>query len=332
MIRRYSRRAAVFFAALPLATLGVPAHAGARPVATASTAAADQTTVHYRSMRIDGAKMFYREAGPQNAPVLLLLHGFPTSSRMFRNLIPALADRYHIIAPDYPGFGQSEAPADFAYSFAHFAEMVDTLMTNLKLDRYALFVQDYGAPVGYRLALRHPERVTALIVQNGNAYTAGLSPFWDPIRAYWADGSEAHRNALRAGLTPAATQSQYYGGVADATRIDPEVWQADQHGLDRPGADRIMLDLFYDYRTNVALYPEFQAFFRNRRPPTLIAWGANDPIFPAAGAHAYLRDLPDAELHLLDSGHFALEDKGNEIAALMRDFLGRTHPAAPTGQ
>ena len=218
------------------------------------------------------------------------------------------------------------ARAAFSYSFARFAEVIDGLLTQLHAQRYALYVQDYGAPVGFRLALRHPERVTALVVQNGNAYDDGLSPFWEPLKAYWADGSPAHREAMRAGLTPAATRGQYVDGVADPTRVSPDTWAIDQALLDRPGTDEVMLDLFYDYRTNVALYPQFQAFFRSRRPPTLIVWGQRDVIFPAPGARAYLRDLPDAELHLLDTGHFALEDKGDEIAALMHDFLDRKLP------
>jgi pimeloyl-ACP methyl ester carboxylesterase len=244
---------------------------------------------------------------------------------MYRNLIPALAGRYHVIAPDYPGFGQSGTPdrKQFDYSFSRFADLIDELLVHLGVSRYALYVQDYGAPVGYRLALKHPERVSALVVQNGNAYDEGLRDFWKPIKAYWADGSPAHRNALRAGLTLAATKGQYLGGVRDPSRIDPDSWIHDQALLDRPGVDEIMLDLFKDYGTNVALYPQFQAFFRAHRPPTLIVWGKNDIIFPAEGARPYLRDLPQAELHLLDTGHFALEDKGDEIAALMLDFLAR---------
>jgi pimeloyl-ACP methyl ester carboxylesterase len=249
---------------------------------------------------------------------------------MFRNLIPALAGRYRVIAPDYPAFGHSPAPErkDFVYSFAHFAKLADGLLARLGIDRYALYVQDYGAPVGYRLALLHPERVSALVIQNGNAYDDGLSPFWDPIRAYWANPSKANRNTLRAGLTLEATRSQYVDGVRDPSQIDPDNWLIDQALLDRPGIDEIMLDLFRDYATNVTLYPQFQQFFRSRQPPALIIWGKNDAIFPAEGARAYLRDLPGAELHLLDSGHFALEDKGAEIAALMKDFLDRTLRAA----
>lgn len=290
-----------------------------------SAVRAESAVTRHLTVKVDGIDIFYREAGPADAPTVLLLHGFPTSSHMFRNLIPALADRYHVIAPDYPGFGQSGTPdrKDFKYSFARFAELMDGLLNQLGVKRYALFVQDYGAPVGYRLALEHPERVSALVVQNGNAYEEGLKEFWIPIKAYWADGSNEHRNALRAGLTLAATKSQYVDGVRDASRIAPDNWVHDQALLNRPGIDEIMLDLFKDYGTNVALYPQFQNFFRTRQPPTLIVWGKNDAIFPADGARLYLRDLPDAELHLLDTGHFALEDKGDEIARLMRDFLDR---------
>jgi len=279
----------------------------------------------YRTAKIDGVDLFYREAGPANAPVVVLLHGFPTSSNMFRNLIPALADRYHVIAPDYPGFGQSAMlPRErFVYSFAKFADLTDGLLDQLGARRYALYVMDYGAPVGYRLALKHPDRVTALIIQNGNAYAEGLREFWAPIKAYWASGSAKDREALRQLVALESTRWQYTNGVPDTSRLDPSAWIHDQALLDRPGNAEIQLDLFKDYGTNVTLYPRFQAFFRDRQPPTLIVWGKNDAIFPAEGAHPYLRDLPKAELHLLDTGHFALEDKGEEIARLMRDFLGR---------
>ena len=284
------------------------------------------TKVAHRTVKVRDLDICYREAGPKDAPAVLLLHGFPTSSQMFRNLIPALAYRYRVLAPDYPGFGHSSMPprAEFAYTFDNLAGVAEEFTEVLGLSKYALYVQDYGAPVGYRLALRHPERISALVIQNGNAYEDGLSDFWKPIKAYWTDGSIAHRNALRAGLTPPATKSQYLDGVRDPTRIDPDTWVHDQALLDRPGVDEIMLDLFKDYGTNVALYPQVQSFFRSRQPATLIVWGQNDAIFPAQGARAYLRDLPHAELHLLDTGHFALEDKGDEIAALMHDFLDRT--------
>ncbi len=281
---------------------------------------------HYRTATIDGTEMFYREAGPADAPVVLLLHGFPTSSHMFRNLIPVLADRYRVIAPDYPGFGQSAAPdhTRFAYTFAHYAALVDGLLRKLGATRYAMYVMDYGAPVGYRLALLHPDRVSALIVQNGNAYVEGLEAFWDPIKAYWADGSDVRRQALDVLVAPETTKFQYTDGVSDVSRISPDNWVHDQALLDRSGNREIQLDLFHDYGTNVPLYPQFQAFFREHQPPTLIVWGKNDKIFPAAGAGPYLRDLPHAELHLLDTGHFALEDKLDVMAPMIHDFLDRT--------
>jgi pimeloyl-ACP methyl ester carboxylesterase len=287
-----------------------------------------KSTVRYRTAAIEGINLFYREAGPTNAPVVVLLHGFPTSSNMFRNLIPALEHRYRVIAPDYPGFGHSDAPdrTQFRYTFGRIAELTDALLTHIGVTRYALYVMDYGAPVGYRLAIKHPERVTALVVQNGNAYAEGLKEFWDPIKAYWASGSQEHRDALRKGTTLESTRFQYIDGVKDAARVDPSAWIHDQALLDRPGNAEIQLDLFYDYRTNIDLYPRFQEFFRKRQPPTLIVWGSNDQIFPADGARAYLKDLPQAELHLLDTGHFALEDKGDEIARLMLDFFARKLP------
>jgi pimeloyl-ACP methyl ester carboxylesterase len=281
--------------------------------------------IHYRTIKVDGINLFYREAGVASAPAVLLLHGFPTSSHMFRNLIPVLADSYHLIAPDYPGFGQSDMPdrSKFAYAFDRFSEQVGGLLDRLSLTRYAMYVMDYGAPVGWRLALKHPERVTGLIVQNGNAYEEGLKEFWDPIKAYWADHSEAHREALKVLVTPEATKFQYTDGVADLSRISPDNWVHDQALLDRPGNADVQMDLFYDYRTNLPLYPRIQAYFRERQPPTLIVWGKNDKIFPADGAHPYRRDLPNAEFHLIDTGHFALEDKADEIIPLIRDFLDR---------
>lgn len=281
---------------------------------------------HHRTAQVDGVGIFYREAGPADAPVVLLLHGFPTSSHMFRNLIPQLADRYRVIAPDYPGYGESDAPdhREFAYTFAHVADLMDELVTQLGATRYAMYVMDYGAPVGYRLALKHPKRVTALIIQNGNAYEEGLKAFWDPIKAYWADPSAANRQALAFLVSAETTKFQYTDGVADVSRIDPDNWRHDQALLDRPGNMDVQLDMLLDYGTNVPLYPQFQAFFRERRPPAIIVWGKNDTIFPADGAHPYKRDLPDVEFHLFDTGHFALEDKADEIVPLIRDFLDRT--------
>jgi pimeloyl-ACP methyl ester carboxylesterase len=298
------------------------------PAARAATCECGQTgasVVHYKTASVDGTDIFYREAGPKGAPVVLLLHGFPTSSHMFRNLIPALADRYHVIAPDYPGFGESAAPdhKSFAYTFGHYADLVDGLVGQLGAERYAMYAFDYGAPVGYRLALKHPERVSALIVQNGNAYEEGLKAFWDPIKAYWADNSQARRAAIEFLVAPETTKFQYTDGMSDIARISPDNWVHDQALLDRPGNKDIQLDLFKDYGTNIPLYPRFQAFFRERKPPTLIVWGKNDKIFPADGAAPYLRDLPDAELHLLDTGHFALEDRADVMVPLIRDFLDR---------
>jgi pimeloyl-ACP methyl ester carboxylesterase len=320
----YSLRGAFVAAALSLLLTAVSSSTPASQ-GDASTARSADSAIHHRTLQIDGVDVFYREAGSANAPVIVLLHGFPSSSNMFRNLIPTLSPRYRVIAPDYPGFGHSQMPdrSKFRYTFAHFAELTDELLTRLGVQRYALYVMDYGAPVGYRLAIAHPQRVTALVVQNGNAYTDGLKEFWNPIKAYWASGSRQDREALRHAMTLQSTQSQYTDGVKDVSRIDPSAWLHDQALLNRPGNAEIQLDLFYDYRTNVELYPRFHEFFRERQPPTLIVWGANDMIFPAEGARAYLRDLPQAELHLLDTGHFALEDQGAEIAHLMLDFLNR---------
>jgi pimeloyl-ACP methyl ester carboxylesterase len=318
------------WSSIPLALLTAsiafsPHFAAAEQTATTAPISQVRPTTYHRSISIDNARVFYREAGPTDAPVVVLLHGFPSSSHMFRNLIPVLAQRYRVIAPDYPGFGHSEVPDRnaFEYSFAHLAEITDELLSRLGAKRYALYVMDYGAPVGYRLALAHPERVTALVIQNGNAYAEGLKEFWQPIKAYWASGSKHDREALRGGTSLESTRAQYVSGVKDLSRLDPSAWLHDQALLDRAGNTEIQLDLFYDYRTNVDLYPRFHEFFRTRQPPALIVWGANDDIFPADGARAYLKDLPNAELHLLDTGHFALEDKGDQIAALMLDFLDR---------
>jgi len=287
------------------------------------------TQVHYQVVNIDGVDVFYREAGPKDAPVVLLLHGFPTSSQMFRELIPRLADQYHVIAPDYPGYGYSAMPdrAKFAYTFDNYATIVDKLTRRIGADKYALYVMDYGAPVGFRLAVKNPDRVTALIIQNGNAYDEGLLAFWDPIKAYWKTGASKEREGIRWLTTLKATNWQYHNGVKDASLLSPDAWTVDQALLDRPGNAEIQLDVFYDYGTNPPLYSKWQAYFRAYKPPTLIVWGENDEIFPAAGAWPYKRDLPNAEIHMLDTGHFALETHGPEIAALMREFLGRVIPA-----
>jgi pimeloyl-ACP methyl ester carboxylesterase len=304
MFAAHSRRVALALAValLSSSSMTIVAQAGTAP--TESAAAQPATAVvHYHTVNIDGVDIFYREAGPTDAPVVLLLHGFPTSSHMFRNLIPALADRYHVIAPDYPGFGQSAAPdhTKFAYTFAHYADLMDGLLGKLEVNRYAMYVMDYGAPVGYRMALKHPERVSALIVQNGNAYDEGLKKFWDPIKAYWADGSLAHRRALEFLVKPETTKFQYTDGVSDVSRIDPDNWVHDQALLDRPGNVEIQMDLMHDYGSNVPLYTQFQAFFRDKKPPMLIVWGKNDTIFPADGAGPYLRvSRQDVLRHRID--------------------------------
>ena len=310
-----SNRASRIAAALTLAFAGATASAATAP-----------TEVSYRSVKVDGVNIFYREAGPKDAPTVLLLHGFPTSSQMFRNLIPQLAERYRVIAPDYPGFGQSDAPAPdkFTYSFDNLASVVDKFTTAVGASKYALYVQDYGAPIGFRLAAAHPERVSAIVVQNGNAYNEGIdNAFWTPIKVYWADKSEANGAKLKPFLELDATKWQYTHGARDAGKISPDAWTVDQAYLDRPGNKAIQLELFYSYGSNPARYPEWQAYFRKHQPPMLITWGKNDQIFPAAGATPYLRDLPKAELHLLDTGHFALEEDSEKIGKLMRGFLER---------
>jgi len=305
------------------AALGLVVTANAGEPDDAAATASPQ--VYHRTVEIEGQQIFYREAGPTDAPTILLLHGFPTSSHMFRNLIPALADEFHLIAPDYPGYGNSAMPPldEFDYSFDHFARIVEALTDTLEIERYTLYVMDYGAPVGFRLATSRPERVQALIVQNGNAYEEGLGEFWDPIKAYWADPTADNAVPLRGLLTLDATKWQYTNGVRDPEVISPDNWTVDQALLDRPGNDEIQLAMFYDYRTNVPLYPQWQQYLRSYQPPTLIVWGTNDFIFPAGGAHPYKRDLKDLEVHLLDTGHFALEEDGDRIARLIRSFLRR---------
>jgi pimeloyl-ACP methyl ester carboxylesterase len=277
----------------------------------------------YQHALVNGTAIFYREAGAKDAPAILLLHGFPTSSHMFRNLIPVLAERYHVIAPDLPGFGFSDAPdrQTFRYTFENLANVIDYFTQAIGLDRYAIYIFDYGAPVGLRLALAHPERITAIISQNGNAYEEGLSQGWNPIQKYWKEPTPANRAALRDFLTPEAVKSQYLHGVPDETLVAPEGYALDSALLARTGNDEIQLDLFLDYASNVALYSKFQEYFRTRRPPLLAVWGKNDPFFLPKGADAYRRDIPDAEVRLFDTGHFALETHAVEIAAAINEFL-----------
>lgn len=298
--------------------------ATAAPAPSASPAE-NLASVRYASAQIDGLDIFYREAGSPENPTLLLLHGFPTSSHMFRELIPALAADFHLVAPDYPGFGQSSMPSveEFDDRFDRLADVMEALTEQLGLERYSLYLMDYGAPVGFRLATRHPERVEALIVQNGNAYDEGLREFWDPIKAYWADRNPRTAEPLKGLLTLEATRWQFLTGVRDVAAISPDNWDHVQPLLERPGNREIQLQLFYDYGSNPPLYPQWQEYFRRHQPPTLIVWGANDPIFPASGAHPYKRDLQQLEFHLLDTGHFALEEDLVEIADRIRSFLGR---------
>jgi len=281
------------------------------------------TAITYRSADVKGLKVFYREAGASTAPKLLLLHGFPTAGHMFRDLIPLLADRFHLIAPDLPGFGQTDMPArrEFKYTFDHIANVIDRFTELVGFDRFAVYVFDYGAPTGFRVAAMHPERITAIISQNGNAYEEGLSEGWNPIRAYWQDSSRAHREALRQFLAPQTTRWQYIHGVTDEATVSPDGIALDNFYLARPGADEVQLDLLGDYKSNVALYPTFQQYFRTHRPPLLAVWGKNDPFFLPAGAQAFKRDLPNADIHFFNTGHFALETHAAEIAATIRDFL-----------
>jgi len=279
--------------------------------------------IAYRRVQVDALKVFYRESGSPEAPKLLLLHGFPSASHMFRDLIPVLADRFHIVAPDLPGFGQSDMPprSEFKYTFDNIARVIDRFTEAVGFDRFALYVFDYGAPTGFRLAKWHPERITAIISQNGNAYVEGLSEGWNPIRAYWEDPSAANRTALRAFLAPETTRWQYTHGVPDASSVSPDGMSLDDFYLARPGADEAQLDLFGDYKSNVALYPAFQEYFRTYKPPFLAVWGRHDPFFLPAGANAFKRDLPRADVRFFDTGHFALETHAEPIALAIREFL-----------
>ena len=304
--------------------LTMPIMADAAPVPSTSA------TTTFHKVQVDGIGIFYREAGPKDAPTIVLLHGFPSSSREFDTLNPLLATRYHLIAPDFPSFGQSDAPPSsaYAYTFDHLAQTVDHLLEALKLERYSLYIHDYGAPVGMRLILAHPERLQVLITQNGNVYQAGLGAKWSKIAQYWADPA-AHPEVIEAFLSPEATEQRHTFGTSHPERYNPDTWTDEIAHLSKPGQREIQAALLYDYRTNVAAYPAWQAWLRQHRPPTLVAWGANDPSFIAAGATAFRADLPDAEIHLLDAGHFALDEKTDEIARLILNFMAK-HP--PSGK
>jgi pimeloyl-ACP methyl ester carboxylesterase len=332
MSDRFSRRS--LLAALPVTLAPLAAAAAAAPGAAAGATPAREVhnqerkasdmTVTYRTQSLGEVEVFYREAGPKDAPVVLLLHGFPTSGHMFRDLIPALAHRYRVIAPDLPGFGNTKTPprGQFEHSFDKMAEVVGRFVDALGLERFALYIFDYGAPTGLRLAMRRPHQITAIVTQNGNAYVEGLSPAWEPWQAYWREPTPQRREACGVSLSDDAIRFQYQHG-APAGRVSPDGYTLDMHYMRRPDAEEIQLDLILSYRTNVALYPQFQAYFREHRPPLLSVWGRNDPFFIPPGAEAYRRDIPDAEIHFLEAGHFALETHHAEIAALMRDFLGR---------
>ncbi|MDX2148354.1 MAG: alpha/beta hydrolase [Planctomycetota bacterium] len=301
--------------------------AGVGGAGASSVSHVDRPVVHHRVVRVDGLDIFYRESAPANLdpskPTILLLHGFPTSSHMFRNLIPALADQYRVVAPDYPGYGNSSMPSvdEFEYSFDNLAKVVDGFTRAVGVTNFVMYVQDYGAPIGYRIASTQPQRVKGIIVQNGNAYEEGLREFWTPIRAWWKEQNEQTRSGVAAFLEIEATKWQWTHGVRDVSTISPDTWTIDQAGLDRPGNKEIQLQLFLSYATNVPLYPKWQEYFRTHQPPMLIVWGKNDHIFPAEGAEPYKRDLKNLDFNLLDTGHFALEEEGNTIAAKIRAFL-----------
>jgi pimeloyl-ACP methyl ester carboxylesterase len=281
----------------------------------------------YKTLKVNGLNIFYREAGDVNKPTILLLHGYPTSSHMFRNLITDLSVQYHVLAPDYPGYGRSDQPLmkDFDYTFDNMANIVEGFLNELKVEKYSIYLMDYGAPIGFRIAEKYPERVESLIIQNGNAYDEGLKDFWIPIKKYWNDYTVENGKALEGFHSPGGLKWQYTHGVQDSTKISPDNWNIDLQHLTRPENDKIQLAMFYSYRTNVPLYPEWQQYFRDHQPPTLIVWGKNDYIFPADGAFPYKRDLKNLEFHLLDTGHFALEEKGDEIANYILNFLKKNN-------
>jgi len=311
---------------IALVLVGLITHAVTTKAQMKDASQSDPSRVTYRTTQVDGLKIFYREAGPKNSPTLVLLHGFPSSSHMFRELIPRLSDKYHVVAPDYPGYGYSDAPAtdQFVYTFDHLADVVDHFLDQQGITRYSIYIQDYGSPVGFRLATRHPERIQAIITQNGNAYDEGLAPFWaEFLYPYWKDPNPTNEAKVRQLLTLETTKFQYLQGFRNPEDVSPDAYAFDQMTLDRPGNDKIQLALFYDYRNNPPLYPAWHKYLREKKPPVLVVWGKNDPVFAAAGAQAFLQDVPQAELHLLDTGHFALEEDGAEIAQLIRSFLAK---------
>jgi pimeloyl-ACP methyl ester carboxylesterase len=312
--------------ALLLGLAALTGHAFAQTSAMKEASAPDTTRVTYHTTQVDGLKIFYREAGPKSAPTLVLLHGYPSSSHMFRNLIPALSDKYHVIAPDYPGFGYSDSPApeQYAYTFDHLAGTVDHFLDQQGITKYCIYIQDYGAPVGFRLATRHPDRIQAIISQNGNAYDEGLAPFWaEFLYPYWKDPNPTTEAKVRQILTPDLTKFQYTQGFRNAEAVSPDSYTFDQFTLDRPGNDKIQLALFYDYRNNPPLYPAWHEYLRKYHPPVLAVWGKNDPVFLPAGAEGFAKDDPRTELRLLDTGHFALEEDGALIVLYIRDFLAK---------
>jgi pimeloyl-ACP methyl ester carboxylesterase len=307
-------------------SVGLAASAGFLSAQMKDSAMPEPSRVTYHTTQVDGLKIFYREAGPKDAPTVVLLHGFPSSSHMFRELIPRLSDKYHVVAPDYPGYGYSDAPSpeQYVYTFDHLADTVDHFLTQQGITKYSIYIQDYGSPVGFRLATRHPERVQAIITQNGNAYDEGLSPFWaEYLYPYWKDPNPTNEAKVRQLLTLDATKLQYLQGFRNPDDVSPDSFLFDQAKLDRPGNDKIQLALFYDYRSNPPLYPAWHKYLREKKPAVLVVWGKNDPVFAPAGAEAFLKDAPSAELHLLDTGHFALEEDGTEIAQLIRAFLAK---------
>jgi pimeloyl-ACP methyl ester carboxylesterase len=311
---------------LLLAVSAAPSFLSAQTSPTKETSSSDVSRVTYNTTQVDGMKIFYREAGPKNAPTLVLLHGFPSSSHMFRNLIPALSDKYHLIAPDYPGFGYSDSPSpeQYAYTFDHLADTVDHFLAQQGITKYSIYIQDYGAPVGFRLATRLPDRIQAIISQNGNAYDEGLAPFWaEFLYPYWKDPNPTTEAKVRQILTPDLTKFQYTQGFRNPEDVSPDSYTFDQFTLDRPGNDKIQLALFYDYRKNPPLYPAWHEYLRKYQPPLLVVWGKNDPVFLSAGAEAFAKDDPRTELHLLDTGHFALEEDGALIAQYIREFLAK---------